>query len=297
MATKISEGNRFISIKSKLRYLGGIAIYGRNYRELRMIRKERDQLRKLMPAPKNAITHVDLKNQTKALKEFANLQIVWILKNYGVECVLDVGANIGQYASSLREHGYEGQIVSFEPVPEYHAKLLERSAPDPRWHVIPAALGTYDGEIQMRVQGQTSSALTTSSNYGVENFKSLAKHANDELTTVKVNRLDSILGGILDSIGVDSGATRIYLKLDTQGFDLEAFRGAGTYLDSIVAMQSELAVIKIYEGMPGMADALNEYQKAGFQISGIFPVTVHKGGRVVEFDGILVKSDRFLGDK
>lgn len=52
-----------MSIKSEIRRLGRNLIYGRNYRELQKIRKERDQLRKLFPAAKNSIAHVDLKNQ------------------------------------------------------------------------------------------------------------------------------------------------------------------------------------------------------------------------------------------
>lgn len=284
-----------MSFYKKVRRLGGSLLYGRNYHQLKQIQAERDRLRKLLPRKESAIDNVDVKKQTSALKYLANLQIVWVLKNYGVDCVLDVGANVGQYASSLRRFGYEGHIVSFEPVPEFAEKLLQRSAADTKWHVIPAALATYDGQIEMRVQATFTSALTKSSDFGTETFKTLRNHEQDELRTVPVYRLDSILAEILGFIGIEDERSRIYLKMDTQGFDLEAFRGVGKYMDLIVAMQSELAVKKIYEGMPGMTEAIAEYQKAGFEINGLFPVSIQPGGQVVEFDGIFTKSDKYLG--
>lgn len=285
-----------MSIKSEIRRLGRNLIYGRNYRELQKIRKERDQLRKLFPAAKNSIAHVDLKNQSKAMRLLGNLQIIWILKNYGVNCVLDVGANVGQYGASLRKSGYEGHIVSFEPVPQFAAKLMERSADDPKWHVFQTALGSYDGEIQMRVQGQSTSAWTTSSSFGLENYKHLAEHVDDELTTVSINRLETLFPQILELVEPNNTSPRIYLKMDSQGFDIETFRGVGQYLDLIVAMQSELALIKLYEEMPGMAEALNEYQSKGFEPVGFFPVVTAADGRAIEFDGTLVRPDRFIGD-
>lgn len=289
-----------MTLNSKIHGLGKTALYGRNYRELRRLKKveaERDRLRALLPRDKGAIDKVDLQKQKKALKHLANLQIVWVLKNYRVDCVLDVGANIGQYASSLRKLGYEGHIVSFEPVPQFAAELLHRSSEDLKWHVIPAALATYDGQIEMRVQKDFTSALTQASAFGIQNFATLRTHEQDELSVVPVHRLDSILGDILEFIGGEETVSRIYLKMDTQGFDLEAFGGVGKYMDQIVALQSELAAIKIYEGMPGMSEAMTEFQNAGFAFAGLFPVTTRPDGRVVEFDGVMVQADKFIGPK
>ncbi|MCG8613062.1 MAG: hypothetical protein MI864_21340, partial [Pseudomonadales bacterium] len=57
-----------------------------------------------------------------------------ILFEYEIDCVLDVGANVGQYRDFLRNRvGYQGPIISFEPDPENVARLKQLSAKDPKW--------------------------------------------------------------------------------------------------------------------------------------------------------------------
>ncbi len=59
-----------------------------------------------------------------------------------VDCVLDVGGNMGQYRDTLRqEAGYSGRIISFEPTKKYAESLRERSRSDPGWIVFDFALG------------------------------------------------------------------------------------------------------------------------------------------------------------
>jgi hypothetical protein len=53
-----------------------------------------------------------------------------------------------------------------------------------------------------------------------------------------------------------------------------------------------VALLKIYEGMPGMCDAVSEYAAAGFDIAGIFPVNGEQDtGRVVVFDCVMARAD------
>ena len=82
-----------------------------------------------------------------------------------------------------------------------------------------------------------------------------------------VRRLDSVL----DEAIAASPKPRILLKLDTQGYDLPAFRGAGNGGRSVLALQSEVACVPIYEGMPRMPEQLSEYESAGFEVSAMSP--------------------------
>src|SRR3712207_4664575 len=65
----------------------------------------------------------------------------WLRREMQVNVVLDVGANVGQYARKLRRGGYRGRSVSFEPVAELSARLQKKAASDDRWQVHGYALG------------------------------------------------------------------------------------------------------------------------------------------------------------
>jgi hypothetical protein len=100
-------------------------------------------------------------------------------------------------------------------------------------------------------------------------------------------RLDEIFDDLVEGVS----QPRVYLKLDTQGWDVEVFAGAAGCLDRVVAMQSELSVQPLYEGMPSYQEALEVYSAAGFEVSGMFPLVRDAALRLIEFDCVLVRPE------
>lgn len=223
--------------------------------------------------------------QDKAImRHLLAAHVAAVLELYRVNCVIDVGANKGQYGRMLRAAGYRGHIVSFEPVPEAFAKLQRAAADDPRWSVHQLALGREDGTFTMNVVPGSLSSILPTTEFGSARYPRFEKATTQE---VAVRRLDSVL----DEVTADVAKPRLYLKLDTQGYDLEAFAGAGERITQFVGMQSEVALLKIYAGMPGMAKAIRTYRSAGFGITGMYPVSRQSAtGRVLEFDCIMVRA-------
>ena len=107
----------------------------------------------------------------------------------------------------------------------------------------------------------------------------------DSRQQVRVARLDSVFD---EFVGL--GRSRVFLKLDTQGWDLEVLDGAGGCMDRIVAVQTELSVIPIYEGMPGWLEAMGSLSSRGFQPTWMSPVTLDGPVRVLEFDCVMVRN-------
>lgn len=209
----------------------------------------------------------------------------WMLRELDVNCVLDVGANQGQYAGALREAGYRGRIVSFEPLPHLVAEVERRAAADPDWMVVPVALGDEDREAEINVVPGTMSSMLGSSEFGRSWAPVLGTMKPQPIT---VRRLDSLLDEALSGLP----DPRVYLKMDTQGYDVQTFKGAGARIGEIVGMQSEIACVPIYDGMPEMAEQLALYQSAGFALSGTFPVTIDRRTlRIIEFDAMFVRPE------
>jgi FkbM family methyltransferase len=215
--------------------------------------------------------------------------VAWLLDRYKVDCVLDVGANVGQFAKELRRSGFGGQIISFEPVPAFVERLAKQAAGDSGWTVHQLALGSTEGVVPLRVQ-RTFSSLLNASEYGKRRFGTLRQGAAEEhIIEVPLRRLDAVLDDLLPDAG--DGPRRLFLKMDTQGFDVEVFRGLGDKVAEVIGLQSELGLLPIYESMPRMPEALALYEASGFEISGLYPVTSEPDGRVIEYDCVMVRAD------
>lgn len=85
--------------------------------------------------------------------------------------------------------------------------------------------------------------------------------------------------------------SNIYLKIDTQGYDREVLKGASDSLDRISAIQTEMSVTAIYDGMPGYIEMLNFLGNKNFVPSGFFPVNPKPALQLIEFDCCLVNSN------
>jgi hypothetical protein len=93
---------------------------------------------------------------------------------------------------------------------------------------------------------------------------------------------------VLDELAAEGSFRNIFLKLDTQGFDAEVFKGLGSRLDDVRVLQSEISLIPIYENMPHWTESIALYESAGFGVAGMFPVN-WDAGRVVEYDCLLTR--------
>lgn len=204
-----------------------------------------------------------------------------------IDCVFDVGAHNGYTGKFLRKNvGFTGTILSFEPLPVPFKALEEASRGDKHWHTFPIALGAQPGEFEMNVMNKLLfSSFLTPSTATPENMAS--KNTVESKINVRVERLSDLYDELADKHDFN----RPFLKMDTQGFDLQVFEGTLPRIDHFLGLQSEVSVIQIYKGMPDWEEALAKYKMAGFSLSGFFPVSHDDQLRVVEFDAVMVRND------
>jgi len=225
-----------------------------------------------------------------AAHAFPASHLAEVLAALEIDCVIDAGANEGQFARSLRENGYTGWIVSFEPVPWIFSRLRANARHDDFWQVFNFALGSENSTQRMHVlRGEKLASLHEPTEYSHRLLRDRTQRRMD--IDVPVRRLDSLYPQIVCPLG----ASRCFLKLDTQGGDVRAFEGAGAVLDSFLGLQSEVSVLPLYEGIPDYLEALATYRAHGYEPSGFFPVLREPGSLVAaEFDCVLIR--RAAGD-
>ena len=127
------------------------------------------------------------------------------MNSFEIDLVIDIGANEGQFSRELREGGYCGRIVSFEPLAAARQRALGLSKNDASWQVHPrCALGDRMGEIELNVSGNSVSSSV---------LPMLASHSDAAPESVYRGR-ETVSLITLDSVGwpFSMGPGRHFLK-------------------------------------------------------------------------------------
>jgi FkbM family methyltransferase len=214
-----------------------------------------------------------------------------LFEHFEIDCVLDVGAHLGEYHDFLRtQAGYSGKIVSFEPNANNVLALRERAKSDPRWTIEGCALGPTPGQAEFNIMARsTFSSFLEPEHSSTARFK--GRNELLERVSVEVRTLDEVIPRLETQLAVKN----IYLKLDTQGFDLEVLKGGRQTLPRIKALQTEASIVPIYKGMPDYVETIGTCRSLGFELSGMFPNNPEHFPRLIEFDCFLVNA-KFLTD-
>ncbi len=214
-----------------------------------------------------------------------------LFQTYQIQCVLDVGANLGQFGDLVRHKlGFSGVIHSFEPVDQLARHLKRKTDRDDAWHIHQTALGSSRDQLDINVAESPglSSFLSPTS----EAVKGVwDKSTVLERQRVAIDTLDSFVRRL--ERGILPGPA--FLKVDTQGYDLEVLKGAQNTLETVRAVQLEASVRPIYEGMPGYREVLDYMMSRGFALSTMVPLNHDQSQRLIEFDCVLV-NERYAKD-
>lgn len=203
-----------------------------------------------------------------------------LLRLYRIDTVLDVGANSGQYARQLRgELGYAGRILSFEPLSSAF-ELLEASARrDPKWEVFNLALDDTDQRQEINVAGNSYSSSLL--DMLPAHLKSAPTSGYVGTEAVEVRRLDSCFSDLCGS------SDRIYLKIDTQGFESRVLKGAEESLSRIDTVQMEMSLVPLYDGEILLPDMCLLMRERGYDLVALEPgFSDATHGQLLQADGV-----------
>jgi FkbM family methyltransferase len=213
-------------------------------------------------------------------------RITSFLRNRGVDCVLDIGANRGQYGRELRRFGYSGHIRSFEPLPDAYSSLVSAASRDPRWSTWRFALGPEEGTALLNVAGNEAAASSSV-------LPMLPRHENAapevkyvEAIEVPMRRLDSLWEEIVRTEAVP------FIKVDVQGFEGGVLDGATESLHRTTGLQLEISLVPLYQGGLSPREVFERMDDLGMHLVYVQPGFFDPNtGELLQMDGIFFRPD------
>ncbi|MDP3620174.1 MAG: FkbM family methyltransferase [Ramlibacter sp.] len=216
------------------------------------------------------------------LASLAHLRL--LINRMPPDIVIDVGANCGQFAKNLRHIGYDGPIVSFEPIPALATALKSQAASDNQWTIIEGAVGhTEEKRTFHQSFSSDFSSFLDPTDEGKEEFATMISEESTHLIQIRplhewwrTHTLPAPKRGLL--------------KTDTQGYDIEVLKGSIAILPGIHIVLSELSYIPLYKGAASASDVTEFLNTLQFSLSASFPISFSSGScRMIEADGFFVR--------
>lgn len=185
--------------------------------------------------------------------------IVQLIKNHSINGVLDVGANTGEYAINMHTIFPSIKILSIEANPECR-DILERN---------------FDGvcEIEYVISCLSDSKRETIFYGTIENptctgnslYRENTKHYSDEKiikSTIQTETLDELLNR------TDKMGKYQFMKIDTQGSELDILKGATETLKYVKLIVAETSILEYTIGSPLQGEIVSYLQNCGFRVLG-----------------------------
>ncbi len=209
-------------------------------------------------------------------------QLVLALEGAGIDRVLDVGANTGQYARRLRKAGYAGRILSFEPLPDLHAELGQASADDAAWSIAPAvAVAAEAGRAQLQRSAESDMSSLLPQTALLERLSP---------TSAIVETIEVDVRPLADLVQPEPGE-RLFLKIDVQGAEAIVLDGVGGLWPFIAGLQLELPLAPVYQGEASYLEVCRRLESLGFALGLVLPGYFDgKLRRQLQFDGVFLRN-------
>ena len=210
-------------------------------------------------------------------------RLAHVIRSHNIDLVFDVGANTGQFAMSIKEIGYRGRIVSFEPLPDAHQALSKVARRTVNWTVHDrCALGDCNGRILINVARNSASSSI---------LQMLPLHCDAAPESIIISTEETPIY-TLDSVAPQylSLGDSILIKIDTQGFEWQVLDGASETLKRANGVLVELSLVPLYDGQRLWKDIIERLESEGFELWCLQQgFTDPRNGRTLQLDGIFFR--------
>jgi FkbM family methyltransferase len=178
----------------------------------------------------------------------------YFLRSIKEPVIFDVGANEGQSASRFISDYSAGHVYSFEPSPATYSALCKNLRNHKNSHRFNFGVGSAN-EIRCLLEN-SHPTMTSFLNPAESCWGSLIRKTETQIVT-------------LDDFSKSSGINKIHIvKSDTQGFELEVFRGSeNLFLNNrVYLLYFEIIFSRMYDNLPSLSQIFEFLSKHNFSL-------------------------------
>ena len=211
-------------------------------------------------------------------------QLEHALRKHKIDLVLDIGANVGQFAKGLREVGYNDRIVSFEPLIDAHRILSQAARSTKGWEVHErCAIGDRNGSIQINVSGNSVSSSMLPMLKSHSDAAPNSVFTKTEMTSIYT--LDSLAKRYMNA------KSKTLIKIDTQGYEWQVLDGASEITKKAEGIMIELSIIPLYSGQRLWLDIIDRLKSQGFTLWSLNSAFIDPhDGKSLQLDGLFFRT-------
>jgi FkbM family methyltransferase len=192
--------------------------------------------------------------------------------------IVDGGANTGQTIDRFLASYRSPVIHAFEPIPDAVRQLSVKYRSKENIHIHSYALGAEKKTVSFHVTDNLVSSSILKPTALNRAYHGTRMDIQQTITVQQV-RLDDILEGEIDIV-----------KLDLQGYELEALEGCGQLLERIKIVDTEIEFVPLYEGQSLFGDIDVFLRKRGFRLLNLYGLWTHPDGQLTAGDAVYLNS-------
>jgi FkbM family methyltransferase len=257
------------------------ATCSQNYLPLKMIKN-------IVRSVLNYIGVVAFKRSSRVyIPEDESYRIVAALAGRPDPVVIDGGAHLGDMPERFGALLPAAEFHCFEPDPTLWETLKRKFAGNPRVHVVQAALGDVAGKAQFNINvSRPTNSLLPSSESLQPDLKQLCE---------TVEQVEAEIVTIDEYCRANSIERVDVIKLDLQGYDYLALKGAEAMLKKAGVVLVEVLFKEIYKGCHGFPDILDLMRESDFYLYTLCGLRYGADSQLHWADAIFVKKDHLYG--
>jgi FkbM family methyltransferase len=205
-----------------------------------------------------------------------------LLSHLSPATIVDIGANVGQFSLLARRLFPKARIFAFEPLARPAAKYRTLLGQDPQIRFFQSAIGPAVETRQMHVSARDDSSSLLPISAGQTEFAPGTGEVGRE--EVAVSRLEALIAG-------GEITAPALIKLDVQGFELEALKGCESLLPRFDHVYAELSFFRLYEGQVLAHELIAWLAARNFQVCCAANPSYGRDNRIVQLDFLFERTD------